>query len=104
MSRPLGPNMKKLIAHKMSRDAIPDGGGFTEGLRFLMTPGAMSRGWKEAVEWCDAAIVAVRQAAEPNPWKNASEEDIAAELVRRIDERYAAKLASPAPEPEKGKE
>jgi hypothetical protein len=87
MSRPLGPNMKKFIAHKMSLDAIPAGGGFDAGLKFLTTPGALAEGWKKAVEWCDAAIAVIRQAAEPNPWKNASEEEIAGYMLKRIDER-----------------
>ena len=88
--RPLGPNLKKLIIRKMSRDAIPVGGGFADGLNFLMTKGAVSAGWAKAAEWCDAAILAIRNAAEPNPWKNADEETIAGELVRRIEERYRA--------------
>jgi hypothetical protein len=79
--------MKRLIIHKMSHDAIPAGGGFGDGLKFLATPGAMNAGWKAASEWCDAAIAAVRSAAEPNPWKNASDEEIAGELLRKMDSK-----------------
>jgi hypothetical protein len=87
--RKLGPNMKKLIVHKLSIDAIPDGGGFNAGVKFLMTPGALADGWKKAAEWCDAAIEVIRLAAEPNPWKEASEEAIAGHLLQRIEERKA---------------
>lgn len=89
-TRPLGPNMKKFIFRKMISDAIPEGGGFAAGLKFLTTKGAMSAGWAQSVKWCDAAILAVRNAAEPNPWKDADEETIAGELVRKIGERDRA--------------
>jgi hypothetical protein len=85
--RPLGPNLKRLIGHKMAMDAIPDGGGFAEGVKFLATPGAMAAGWRDATEWVDSAILAIRQAGEPNPWKNSSEEEIAGELLRKIKAR-----------------
>lgn len=89
-TRPLGPNLKKLIIRKMSKDAIPDGGGFAEGVKFLTTKGAISAGWAGAKEWADTAICLVRNAAEPNPWKDSTEEEIAGELVRQIEERYKA--------------
>ena len=34
-SRHIGPNVRKLIASKMAREAIPDKGGFSDGLKFL---------------------------------------------------------------------
>jgi hypothetical protein len=85
--RALGPNLKRLIGHKMAKDAVPDGGGFSDGIRFLTTPGAMLAGWRDAAAWVDSAILAVRQAGEPNPWKESSEEDIAGELLRQIEVR-----------------
>lgn len=90
--RPLGPNLKKLIASKMAKDAIPDGGGFADGVKFLTTSGALLSGWKTAAAWCDLAIMAVREAGEPNPWKEATEEEIACELLRGIEAR---KLVTP---------
>ena len=33
--RKLGPNAKRLLAHKMSVDAIPAGGGLADGIKFL---------------------------------------------------------------------
>lgn len=85
--RSLGPNLKKFIFLKMAKDAIPDGGGLAAGIGFLITPGKMGAGFRMATEWCDAAIQAVRGAGEPNPWRNSTEEEIAAELVRMIEER-----------------
>jgi hypothetical protein len=86
-ARPLGPNVKKLIIRKMSVDAIPSGGGLADGIKFLTTKGAVSSGWAKASEWCSLAIRAVREAAEPNPWKESDDETIAAELVRQIESR-----------------
>lgn len=91
MSTPLTPNVKRLILHKMSHDAIPSEGGIGDALRFLTTPGAMNSGWRKAAEWVAAAIRAVREAGEPNPWKVADDEAIAGELLRKIDERKASR-------------
>lgn len=88
--RPLGPNLKKFIFHKMSVDAIPAGSGFGAGVVFLITPGRMAAGFRSAAEWCDLAITAIRNAAEPNPWRDSDEEEIAAEIMRRINERKLA--------------
>jgi hypothetical protein len=87
---PLGPNVKKLIIRKMSVDAIPSGGGLSEGISFLTKPGALSSGFKSAAEWVKSAIEVVRKAAEPNPWKDADDEAIAGELLRKIEERKHA--------------
>ena len=88
--RALTPNLKKLIFIKMGKDAIPDGGGFADGVKFLTTPGAMKQGWQDAVKWVDGAILAVRMATEPNPWKNSSDEEIAGEIVRKLESRKMA--------------
>lgn len=82
-----GPNVKKLIVHKMSRDAIPPGGGIAEGIKFLSDPSGMVEAAKKATKWVEVAIAAVRQATDPNPWKNATDEEIAGELVKQINLR-----------------
>jgi hypothetical protein len=82
-----GPNVRKLLIVKMSRDAIPDGGGLADGIEFFANLGKRKRIMAGAEEWVRQAIAVVRQAAEPNPWKVASDEEIAAELLRRIEER-----------------
>lgn len=83
----MGPNVKRLVFHKMSLDAVPPGGGLKSALDFIITPGAMGASYKAATEWVNAAILAVRQAVEPNPWKTADDEAIAGELLRLIEER-----------------
>jgi hypothetical protein len=86
----IGPNQRKLIAHKAGQDAVPVGGGLEDALRFLTTPGAMAIGWHAAAEWTESALMMIRSAAGPNPWKYAPDEDIAGELLRRLDERKNA--------------
>ena len=86
----MGPNARKLFITKMSRDAIPDGGGLADGLKFF-TISSLERGAiiDKAMEWTQKAIQLVRTSAEPNPWRAASDEEIAGEILRRIDERAA---------------
>ena len=67
---PVGPNVKKLIIGKMS----------------LIPPGTTDASvLKQATEWVESAILFVRQAAEPNPYKDASDDAIAREIIKRIN-------------------
>jgi hypothetical protein len=83
----IGPNVKRLIIHKMSVDAIPAGGGLESGLRFLSSKESIMNGAKSATEWVKGAIEIVRLAEEPNPFKDADNETIAGELLRQIELR-----------------
>jgi hypothetical protein len=83
----LTPNVRKLIFHKMSLDAIPKGGGFADGIKFLSDREGMAKSLRAADDWVKAAILAVRNAGEPNPWRDKTDEDIAGELMRKIEER-----------------
>ena len=78
----------------MAIDVIPKGGGFADGIKFFTTPAALPAGWQTAMTWCNETIQVVRGAAEPNPWKSASEEEIAGELLRQIEARKAVQRAS----------
>lgn len=82
--RILGPNMKRLLAFKVSRDAIPNGGGIAAGVAFLLDPQLVAETSRKALEWCDQAIAAVR-ATPDNPYGN-NEENIAAAILNRIDQ------------------
>ena len=80
-------NTKQLVIQKMSVDAIPSGTGLDAGLKFLSSKESVMAGYRAAVAWVEQAIHAVRSASEPNPWKNADDDTIAAEILRRIKER-----------------
>lgn len=80
----VGPNMRKLAVHKMALDAVPAGGGFADAVKFLSSTNAIADSAKAATEWARLAVLAVRGAADPNPWRDADDEAIAAEILRQV--------------------
>ncbi len=82
--RAIGPNVKRLVVHRMSQQAVPAGGGLADGLKFLSDPKGVSDAARTATEWVEEAIVSVRNAMGRNPWLHSSDEDIAAEILRRL--------------------
>lgn len=80
-----GPNVKRLIAHKMSVDAIPKGGGIADALAFLSSPQHIVASAKAATVWVDKVIELIKSAPD-NPYGD-DDEAIAAEILRRIEER-----------------
>jgi hypothetical protein len=83
----IGPNVKKLMIIKTSLVAIPKGGSVADGVKFLSDKDGIIRTMKESYQWVKASIELIRLAKEPNPFKNADEETIAGELVRRVEEK-----------------
>ncbi len=81
-----GQNVKQLIVRRMSTQAIPSGAGMKEGIDFLSSPEKVSAGAREATDWVKLANQAVRDAGEPNPWTKASDELIAGEILRQIED------------------
>lgn len=88
MSKPIGPNVKKLIIRKMSLDAIPPGGGFQDGIEFLAS-NRLAESGRNAAEWVQQAL-AVFKTAPDNPYGD-DDEAIAGELLRRIEEMQKTK-------------
>lgn len=84
-----GPNMKRLAVRKMTNMAIPKDGTARDALEFLRDPQRLHDTAKKATEWALLAVAAVREANDPNPWRNADDEEIAGEILRRIKEREA---------------
>ncbi len=82
-----GPNVKRLIVHKMSVDAVPSGGGVADAVKFLSDATGIVVAARSATVWVESAILVVRQAAEPNPWRSADDETIADEILRQIEAR-----------------
>ncbi len=91
MKEIIGPNVKKLIIHKMSLDAIPPGGGVADGLKFFTDKERISKTLRESNEWVKQAIFVVRNVREPNLFKNSTDEDIAGEILRKIEEKNNAR-------------
>jgi len=86
-----GPNVQRLVCAKMARDAIPPEGGVQAGVNFLSDPKNIMEGFKSAAAYVASALLAIRQAAEPNPYKVMSDEEIAGALLKRIDEKRKAR-------------
>lgn len=86
-NRPVGPNMRKLIANKMAVDAVPPGGGIQAAIASLK-PELMRENWRNAFLWAVSAIMAVRSA--PDNAFGLDEEVIAGEILKQIAERKAA--------------
>lgn len=86
----VGPNVRKLIARKMSLDAVPAGGGFTAALDFLSRKENITASAKSAKDWVRTALRAVREASAPNPWALSTNEEIAGYLLEKITERESA--------------
>lgn len=80
-----GPNVKKLIVFKASRDAIPDGGGFADGMRFLTDQAYRKAVLDNAERWVDRALSVVKTSPD-NPYGH-DDEVIAAAILARIEAR-----------------
>lgn len=79
-----GPNVRRLIAHKMSVDAIPAGGGVVSAIEFLSSRDKISSGAKAAAQWVEDAIAAVRNAASPNQFVHSTDEEIAETILKEV--------------------
>lgn len=88
----MGPNVKKLIAHKMALDMIPvgtpPGEGLATGIAAIAKPGNVAAVCRAATEWVAGAIAIVKMAPD-NPFKD--DEEIAGEILRQIEERKATR-------------
>lgn len=85
-----GPNVSRLIAARMSVLAIPPNGGLLDGVRFLSDRDALGRAAREAEAFARDAIAVMRLAADPNPWRDATDEEVAGEILRAVEERQRA--------------
>lgn len=81
--RKLGPNMKRLLAMRVAREAIPAGGGIADGMNFLLDRQRMIETSRKALEWCDLAVTAIRSAPD-NPYGN-DEEAIAGAILANAE-------------------
>lgn len=83
--------MSRLVAHKMALDVIPSGGGFEDGVRFLLDRERVQGTLWAAKMWAEKAVQAVREARDPNPFKNADDETIATEILRQVEAKERAR-------------
>jgi hypothetical protein len=86
--RKIGPNLKKLMAHKMAIDMIPPGGDPFAFVETIMDGKKHAAVAAAALEWSILAVNAVRSAVD-NPYGD-DEEVIAGEILKQIEERKRA--------------
>ena len=79
---PMGPNVKRLLAHFTARIAIPPGGGFAAGIALLTTPGRLSEVSRMALRDVEKALEAIK-AAPDNPYGD-DDEVIAGAILERL--------------------
>ncbi len=87
--RNFGRNMSLLIIHKMTLDAVPNGGGVSSALDFLMDTKRVGASAKAAAEWAIQAIEALRAASDYTGSKD--EEEIAGMILKERDKRLEHK-------------
>lgn len=82
-----GPNVTKLIAHKMSLIMVPTGveNAFAATLSNLTKPGGISDAATQAAEWVKNALAAVKAA--PDNLFGDDDEAIAGEILRKAWEK-----------------
>lgn len=74
------PNIRRLIVHRMALQAVPPGGGFLDGMKFLLSPD-LGQEYKKAAKWVEEALAIVKTAPD-NPYDD--DEAIAGELLKRL--------------------
>lgn len=84
---PLGPNVKKLISHRMAQLMIPEGADnpWVAGMRALSSPAKVRAYALEATRWVAAALAVVKTAPD-NPYGD-DDEAIAGHILQGIEER-----------------
>lgn len=84
-----GPNVNRLIVERMSYLAVPKNGGLADVVRLFTEEGRLAAVCKQATADIEHAL-AVAKTARPNPYGD-DDEAIAAEILRRIQERKDAR-------------
>lgn len=87
-TRKLGLNAQKLLLRFMSREVIPDGGDFMDGVKFLLDETHRKQIMEKAMMNFDLAITAVRSA--PDNTYGDDEEAIAEAILGQISKRENA--------------
>jgi hypothetical protein len=83
-----GPNVRKLVIHKMSMLMVPPGGRLQTALAALTKHGNVGAVAREATGWVEQAIAAVKTAP-GNPYGD-DDEAIAGVILKGIADRMAS--------------
>ncbi len=82
-------NKVKLQNLVLSKLVIPDNGGLADAISFLANLGKpeskSNELVKKAMAQTEEYILAVRNASEPNPFKGSTDDEIAGEILKRMN-------------------
>lgn len=92
--RPMGPNAKKLFAAFLAKEAVPDGGGLADSMKFFLDKEHRAGVIERAAKNFEAGIAAVK-AAPDNPYGD-DEEAICAAVLARLAQDAAGGEAGDA--------
>ena len=83
---PVGQNVKRLISMLMAKEAIPDGGGFKDGIDFLLNPERVKASVIKAQQ--DAMqFIELIKSAKDNPYGD-DDEQIAAAIIAEVEKKF----------------
>lgn len=85
--------VQRLEIEFTANEVAPPGSSIASVGRAIMEPGRIGEAARLGKVQAAEAISLIRGAAEPNPWKDATDEEIAAEILRRVDERRRELMA-----------
>lgn len=88
----MGPNVRKLICHKISLLAVSPNGGMQDALNALTQPGRLLALAREATNWVNAAILAVKSAKDNHFGDD--DEAIAAAILKGVDDLKSKRKAT----------
>lgn len=80
-------SLRALQLRLMAVAAIPEGSQepFIDGVRFLTDRDRLSQAARDAKRQAQDMVLLVRNGAEPNPWRDSTDDEIAAEIMRRVE-------------------
>lgn len=79
-------NYSRLVALFAAKRAVPPGANMAYVVSYIAS-GAMGDNLRVSIEEAKAAIRLVRKAPQPNPWAEATDEDIAGKIIAEVEKR-----------------
>lgn len=84
----IGPNHMKLVIDLATRDAFKDPkANLMTGIEWINSDEKRRESFEIARKTADQFIAAVRQASDPNPHRNSSDDDIALVILEEIEKK-----------------
>ena len=82
-AEPIGPNVKKLIFHYLSKDVK----NFADGIRTIQDLAKDPKKFSEAQAWVENSIRSIKNIQGKNPYKDMNDEEIAGAILAKVEEK-----------------